>query len=141
MLCALAKSPCCFALVALKVCTVLHCSGHAYAFLAKKPSLIVPSSSVRQMYLHHLCSTCRITNATFCWRTKEGAYVACCLEPALLGENSACMLLSSATKPAAAAARASCSSMLMKMNECRAQLKYQKQGPATCNRCSPCVTV
>ncbi len=40
--------------------------------------------------------------------------MACCLEPTLLGENSACMPLSSATKPAAAAARASCSSMLMK---------------------------
>ena len=39
--------------------------------------------------------------------------MACCLEPELLGENSACMLFSSATKPAAAVARASCSSVLV----------------------------
>ena len=39
--------------------------------------------------------------------------MACCLEPALLDENSACMLCSSATKPAAAVARASCSSVLV----------------------------
>jgi len=114
MLCALAKHLCCSHLVALKMgCTLLHCSGQTYAFLANIPSLIVISSPVRQLQSQEISNACQIANATFCWRTKEGAYVACCLEPTLLGENSACMLLSSATKPAAAAARASCNSMLV----------------------------